>query len=48
VETGCILAENSTQGYGSKRAVLPMMMMMMPMMIKSKYTPIIERKLGGS
>jgi hypothetical protein len=29
VKTGCNLAESSKKGYGSKRAVLPMMMMMM-------------------
>jgi hypothetical protein len=28
VKTGCNLAESSKEGYGSKRAVLPMMMMM--------------------
>jgi hypothetical protein len=32
-KTGCILAESSKEGYGSKRDVLPMMTMMM-MMIK--------------
>jgi hypothetical protein len=26
VKTGCNLAESSKEGYGSKRAVLPMMM----------------------
>jgi hypothetical protein len=26
VKTGCSLAESSVEGYGSKRAVLPMMM----------------------
>jgi hypothetical protein len=29
METGCSLAESSKEGCGSKRAVLPMMMMMM-------------------
>jgi hypothetical protein len=29
VKTRCILAESSEGGYGSKRAVLPMMMIMM-------------------
>jgi hypothetical protein len=29
VKTGCNLAESSKEGCGSKRAVLPMMMMMM-------------------
>jgi hypothetical protein len=29
VKTGCNLAESSKKGYGSKRAVLPVMMMMM-------------------
>jgi hypothetical protein len=33
VKTGCILAESSKKGYGSKRSVFPMMMMMMMMMI---------------
>jgi hypothetical protein len=28
VETGCTLAEYSKEGYRSKRAVLPMLMMM--------------------
>jgi hypothetical protein len=30
-ETGCNLAESSKEAYGSKRAVLPMMLMMMMM-----------------
>jgi hypothetical protein len=39
VKTGCNLAESSEEGYGSKTAVLPMllfllMMMMMKIMIK--------------
>jgi hypothetical protein len=29
VKTRCNLAESSKEGYGSRRAVLPMMMMMM-------------------
>jgi hypothetical protein len=29
VKTGCNLAESSKEVYGSKRAVLPMMMIMM-------------------
>jgi hypothetical protein len=29
VKTGCSLAESYKEGYGSKWAVLPMMMMMM-------------------
>jgi hypothetical protein len=30
VKTGCNLAESSKEGYGSKRAVLPVIMMMIP------------------
>jgi hypothetical protein len=32
VKTGCNLAESSTEGHGSKRAVLPVMTMMIMMM----------------
>jgi hypothetical protein len=31
VKTGCNLAESSKEGYGSKRAVSPMLIMMMMM-----------------
>jgi hypothetical protein len=31
VKTGCNVAESSKEGYGSERAVLPMMMVMLYM-----------------
>jgi hypothetical protein len=33
VKIGCNLAEYSKKGYGSERAVLPMMMMMMMVVV---------------
>jgi hypothetical protein len=33
VKTGCIVVESSKEGYGLKRAVLPLMMMMMAVVV---------------
>jgi hypothetical protein len=40
VKTGCNLSETSKECYGSKMAVLPMMMMMMNKKVKSSLMPL--------
>jgi hypothetical protein len=42
VKTGCNLAESSEEGYDSKRAVLPMMIIMM---LKQKCEKLVCAKI---
>jgi hypothetical protein len=48
VETGCTLAESSEEGYGSKRAVLPMMMIYVNRTLKNKLLSLRNVPFTGS